>query len=379
VCSSDLYPCFGGFGVEARFIGGWIPSATPIVFPPQSAVRMPAGSRILLQMHYHLTEEPQQDGTGIALRWADQTPVREAAVGLIGNANQQNKDGTGLQPGPNDDGTARFFIPAGARDHTETMVFDSFANLPRRQQVFLVANHMHYVGTDMRLWLERGEQAPVDEAPEACLLHTPAWDFEWQQFYGYDAGSDAAPYIYPGDRMVMRCVYDNTLDNPGVARALGEAGLSAPVDVGLGNGSLDEMCIAVLGTVYDVPMTIAEESHQGGLALLTSSVDFGFTDVNCSGPSSVRIGEDGSVRGLAVCGLDVLGLLATIELSFEGTLTGGTASGALTLSAVGVAGGGTSAWTGTLAGDTLTMQVDTVGTFGTSTVTFAGTITAQAD
>ena len=374
---NGVYPCFGGFGVAARFIGGWIPSATPIVFPPHSAVRIPAGARIVLQMHYHLTSESQQDGTGIALRWANQTPVREADVGLIGNSSEQAEDGTGLQPGPSDDGAARFFIPAGAESHTETMVFDSFADLPRRQQVFLVANHMHYVGTDMRLWLERGDASP--DGADACLLHTPDWDFEWQQFYNYDAASDAAPYIHPGDRMVMRCVYENTLENPGVARALSEAGLSAPVDVGLGNGSLDEMCIAVLGTVYDVPMTVAEQSHRGGLTLVSSSVEFDFEDVTCSGPSSVSIGEDGSLEGIAVCGLDVLGLLATIEVSFQGTVTDGAATGTLSLSAVSVAGGGTSTWVGTLVGDTLTIAVDAVGTFGGAAVTFAGSIAAQAE
>jgi hypothetical protein len=102
-------------------------------------------------------------------------------------------------------------------------------------------------------------------------------------------------------------------------------------------------------------------------------------NVICAGPSSVNVAGDGSVEGIAVCGLDVLGLLATIELSFEGTVSGETAGGTLTLGAVGVAGGGTSSWTGTLVGDTLTLQVDTLGTFGANTVSFTGTIAVQAD
>ena len=80
-----------------------------------------------------------------------------------------------------------------------------------------------------------------------------------------------------------------------------------------------------------------------------------------------------------MCGLDVLGLLATIEVSFQGTVTDGAATGTLSLSAVSVAGGGTSTWVGTLVGDTLTIAVDAVGTFGGAAVTFAGSIAAQAE
>jgi hypothetical protein len=48
----------------------------------------------------------------------------------------------------------------------------------------------------------------------------------------------------------MRCTYDNTLENPGVVRALGDAGETDPVDVYLGETTLDEMCLGVFGIVY---------------------------------------------------------------------------------------------------------------------------------
>jgi hypothetical protein len=48
----------------------------------------------------------------------------------------------------------------------------------------------------------------------------------------------------------MQCQYDNTLDNPGVVRALADAGLTEPVNVNLGEGSLDEMCIGIFGVVF---------------------------------------------------------------------------------------------------------------------------------
>ena len=44
--------------------------------------------------------------------------------------------------------------------------------------------------------------------------------------------------------MRIRCTYDNTIDNPDLAGALAEQGLDAPTDVVLGEGTLDEMCLA---------------------------------------------------------------------------------------------------------------------------------------
>jgi hypothetical protein len=331
---------------------------------------------MLLQMHYHLAEEEHSDGTGIALRWSEGTPVREAKVGLVGNANEQAEGGLGLQPGPNDNGDPSFFIPAGVSEHTETMGFDAFGSLAREVQLFLVANHMHYIGTDMRMWLERGENAPPEEEAQACLLHTPEWDFDWQQFYYYDASSGAAPLIYPGDEIWLRCEYDNTLDNPGVVQALLEAGLEDPVDIVLGNGSLFEMCIAIIGTTYAVDMEIEGETHKGPLELQAVSTDFGF-DQPCGGPASLRVDASGVMNGLAVCGLDVLGLLATIEINFEGNDHGdGTASGELSISAIGVDGGGTIDWEGTYSGGVLTIPIDSTTVFVGNSIDFTGTLTA---
>jgi len=308
VDEDGLYDCFGGFGVAATFIGGWIPGASPVEFPEHSAYRVPAGSRIVLQMHYHLLDEARQDGTGVALRWAEDTPVQEAIMGLIGNSNSQNADGTGLQPGEADGGDPRFFIPAGASDHVETMKYQPWEGAPLPLETFLVANHMHYIGRDMRMWVER-------PGGEDCLVHTPDWDFDWQQFYFYDADSDAAPTVQPGDTLMLECRYDNSLENPAVKKALDEAGLDEPIDVTLGEGSLDEMCIGVLGQVYDVPTSVVGETHSGTVEVRVSSADFGFSEVSCTGPASVA--DDGSLEGVAACGLDLGGTLYTVMFSLD--------------------------------------------------------------
>ena len=48
----------------------------------------------------------------------------------------------------------------------------------------------------------------------------------------------------------MTCQYDNTTDNPKVREALTEQGLSEPVDIYLGESTLDEMCLAVAAIAW---------------------------------------------------------------------------------------------------------------------------------
>jgi len=342
--AQGLYPCFGGFGItDVTFVGGWVPGASPIEFPAHTAIKVQAGARILLQMHYHLIEEAIDDGTGIALKWGEDAPVRKASIDLIGNAPEKNEAGYGLQDGPNDpDGTPTFFIPKNVSDHTETMKYPIFSASTRAQEVFLVGNHMHYVGQDMRLWFEDSNSA------SSCLLHTPEWDFNWQLLYHYDVDNHNAPLIQPGSTLWMQCQFNNTLANPGVVQVLAESGLTEPVDVGLGSGSLDEMCLALFGTVPTVQFDVDNETHKG---TMTSEITIdGSAPFSCDGPASFRVDPDRSMHGVAACGIPVDDTIITVEIPLEGTRDTNTASGTAEIRIVDVADGEESftvAWTGT--------------------------------
>ena len=82
---------------------------------------------------------------------------------------------------------------------------------------------------------------------ELCLVQTPAYDYNWQRIYEYDADVGDTFRVQAGDVVRVRCTYDNTLDNPSVVEALQEVGLDQPQDVQLGEGTLDEMCITGVG------------------------------------------------------------------------------------------------------------------------------------
>ena len=59
---------------------------------------------------------------------------------------------------------------------------------------------------------------------------------------GVDTPIESGFRVRGGDKIRVRCTYDNSLDNPGVKDMLTEVGLDAPVDV-----FLDEMCLTGLG------------------------------------------------------------------------------------------------------------------------------------
>ena len=378
VDENGIYECFGGFNpaggaFNGSFIGAWIPGAEPTVLPEVSALRMPAGSRIVLQMHYHNTVTPQQDGTGVSLRFTKGTPVREAMVGLLGNAGSQYGDGYGLQPGENDEAEAAFHVPPDTADHTETMLFKISEMVVRNTQLFLVANHMHYVGRDMKVTIKHGTNAP-DPGSESCVLHTPNWDYDWQQFYAYDT-SVASPEIWPGDEIELRCTYDNVTSNPGVAHALAEAGLTETQDVYLGDGTLDEMCILVAGQVYDVPLHVDGESHSGTSDLIVNVEGMPF---ECDGPASVKMTQPGTIELVTACGIDIIGYLVTAEIALTGTVDKyGAMGGEGTVSVLGLEDKASFTWSGSVNEGTIEIPISTSGTFGGYPVEFVGTLTAE--
>ena len=242
-----LYPCYLEPGLAEWWgIGAYLPGAPPTRPPPDVGIPLPAGSRLVLSVHYHpLGGDPISDRPSIALQWRDEIPPYVGHVGNIGNFNAQFPDGTGLQPGPGDppEGPA-FVVPAGAPDHTETLVWRVPEELPGLK-LWSIGTHMHFSGTSMRIELSR----PSEES--ACLLETPRWDPSWQRLYTYDASFDQLPVVGGGDELRMQCTYDNTLDNPILRRELEAAGHDAPFDMPLGEDAFDEMCLAFLGVAWE--------------------------------------------------------------------------------------------------------------------------------
>lgn len=226
------HDCNGGAGIQGQpqLIAGWVPGSLPIEPPPDVGTELPPGTRLIMNVHYHaLATEQEDSGTGLAIRWRTEEPGWTSRFVLVG------------APGLGASQTGEMMIPAGESDHDE--VFEWSVNFPDvlDVRVWAALAHMHKVGVDLKVWVED------ESGAETCLLQTPKYDYNWQRSYAYDTPIDTSIRIRGGDRVHVRCTYDNSLANPGVQEMLSEVGLDAPVDVGLGEGTLDEMCLTGLG------------------------------------------------------------------------------------------------------------------------------------
>ena len=226
--------CGGGSGgIPGALVSGWVPGGLPMEPPDGVGISLPAGARLVLNVHYHATGGTPEtdDSTGMALRWSTQKPAYASTFQLIG------------APGIGDSTTGAFLIPAGATGHKEEFTWTVPA-FPDSVDVRLwaVANHMHKVGVNERIWLERAA-----DGNEECVLQTPNWDFNWQRVYEIDSPIDQTMRVYGGDIVHVSCEYDNSMANAALVEALAEVGQDAPVDVSVGEGTLDEMCLAGVG------------------------------------------------------------------------------------------------------------------------------------
>jgi hypothetical protein len=240
----------GAFGVGTAFdcsaaaavpgsviVGAWAPGGDPFD-SPDAGEALGAGDGIILQIHYHPAGGVAVDATTIDLRLSPTAPPHEFALHGFGNAHGAPQ----LQPGPDDPPTGpKFLIPANATGHTETMLFP--VNDLHPIAIMTAFPHMHFVGTDLMIKVHHADQS------QECLTNISKWSFDWQRQYAVDAPIDQLPVVYPGDTIEIRCTYDNTLDNPYVLRSLHDQGLSAPVDVTLGEQTTNEMCLTLFSVI----------------------------------------------------------------------------------------------------------------------------------
>lgn len=265
---TNQYDCFGGPGISApSLVAAWAPGGVPQEYPSNVGMEIAPGTLFVMQVHYHphATVTNNDDATTFQIRYVDKKPDYTLLTELIGNFEGPfgSAPGDGLLPGPDDPPSGPAFdIPAGAKGHTEEMQFTiptQVNGLPLPPlYVYSVAAHEHYVGTEETIKIEHTpgflSSIPGSQADE-CLLNVPQWDFNWQRFYAYESGGtiEDLPRVGGGDKLRIKCTYDNTLDNPLLAASLHERQMSQPVDVKLGETTLDEMCLGAFSLVYKTP------------------------------------------------------------------------------------------------------------------------------
>ena len=135
------------------FVGGFAPGQGVRVFQPGSAVRLPAGTTLIFQMHYTANGNATTDRSKIGFVFATEPPKQEAITAALVNAN--------------------FTLPAGAPD---TRV-DAEMTLNQDVTLWSLLPHTHVRGRSWEV------QARYPDGRSEILLSVPNYDFNWQTDY----------------------------------------------------------------------------------------------------------------------------------------------------------------------------------------------------
>ena len=171
---------------SAGFRGiGWLTAYVPgqriEKLEPGMARRIPAGSKLVFQMHYTPNGSPQEDLTRIGLWFEEDENVTEEVVTDIA-INQSLK------------------IPPHAADHQEEVV----ANVRESGRLIAIVPHMHVRGKAFRVALQNKQDKPRP------LLSVPQYDFNWQTTYHLEEPLR----VSAGSKIVCDAVFDNSTGNP---------------------------------------------------------------------------------------------------------------------------------------------------------------------
>ena len=211
------YECFsGGVGIPGAIqsqIGSFVPGLAAQRMPSGYGLTIPAGSKIVMQVHYNLLAAElggTLDDTRLVLELSRDAGLKEAQILPMVRRNLD--------------------IAAGDPDSVQTQELPLSLMRMDSATVYSLTGHMHLLGTSVRL-----DYVRADGSTE-CLLHIPRWDFDWQRDYRLKT-----PVRLDDRRGKLRitCTYDNSAANQPVV----DGQMQAPRDVQWGESSLDEMCM----------------------------------------------------------------------------------------------------------------------------------------
>jgi mono/diheme cytochrome c family protein len=180
-------PGFSGMRAGGATIplGGWAVGAQPHFFPEGLALRLPKGSDLVVQYHFHPTGKPEAEKSLIGLYFAKQAPERTL---------------TRIQMPPHYSLFSGLDIPAGEKDF---VIRDSYT-LPVAVDGVGMSAHAHYIAKKLKM------TATLPDGDVKTLLLINDWDFAWQDKYFFQ---QLVP-LPAGTRLDAEIHWDNSADNP---------------------------------------------------------------------------------------------------------------------------------------------------------------------
>jgi peroxiredoxin len=169
---------FNGIG----WMGAYVPGQRTVKLPPGHARRVPAGSKLVFQMHYTPNGKATEDVTRVGVWFADPSSVSHEVVSHVAI----NQD---------------FEIPPNTSDFVVNLSLDDF---PKNGRLLGGTPHMHLRGHSFLLTAHHasGQRKP--------LLSVPRYDFNWQHWYEFSESIDLSEI----ESLQMKVTFDNSTNNP---------------------------------------------------------------------------------------------------------------------------------------------------------------------
>ncbi|MFM2438992.1 MAG: hypothetical protein RLZ55_1817 [Actinomycetota bacterium] len=249
------YECFGGSGLGSQALGtsdwitAWAPGGEPSNTPAGYGVELPAGGKVVLQMHYNTRKGIEPDSTKVELRLAPEdsglkplysvllpgpveVPCPADQTGPLCDRSAAVADVVD-RFGPSSLVTINGLHSICGQDPANPVASNTSSctrAIKQSELVFAVAGHMHLLGKSITVDVNAGTPQ------EQRILDVPQYDFDQQ-----GAVPLATPVqLNPGDQVTVTCTWDPTLrgKNPEIP--------DEPRYVVWGEGTTDEMCLGVM-------------------------------------------------------------------------------------------------------------------------------------
>jgi hypothetical protein len=166
--------------VPSDWLVGYAPGQPPDIFEPGQAKLIPAGSDIVLEVHYMPEGKASTDQSNVGLVFAKEPPKDRVMTLSAGNE--------------------KFKIPPGDPNYR----VDASFTFQREVTLLGVHPHMHMRGKDMSYRLV------FPDGQTRSILNVPHYNWRWQLWYNLEK-----PIVLPaGTRIECTAHYDNSANNP---------------------------------------------------------------------------------------------------------------------------------------------------------------------
>jgi hypothetical protein len=196
-------------GLRNGYFGIMVPGEQALVYPDGMGKKLPAGGRLVFQIHYSATGKAAEDETAIGFVFAKKPVTHEVVTRGIANT--------------------KIKIPPGAPDHLETASF----KFDEDAKILSFLPHTHVRGKSFKY------VAFLPDGREQVLLDVPHYDFNWQTCYR----CKEPIAVKKGTRIKVYVRYDNSKDNP--------ANPDPTKEVHFGKQTWEEMLIGYVDFVKD--------------------------------------------------------------------------------------------------------------------------------